>query len=338
MKLTPDLFQINEAWIVSRLSSPMIVQNESVDVYVLLDAASCYIFGQIAYVGETPSRNEFNALFKRARKMQRSWPGKLYIPKQDPAEAIISETAVKAGIQIEVVPPPYLDDILNPIKESFLNFLSGQKASETEVKNNNEESVWDLLPDSYDLCSCGSGKKYKFCCKVVMREITGAMCAVEDKNFSEAIRMLDSAKEKVGETAEILCRYAIAYSLKSDDLFKEWLNKALNVNPKHPRSHYLLGLQAVKEGDPQSAVASYQKAIEFYPVTDRFHLNETWNNLANVYFDLGEIQKAKGGWEKALTYLPTDQVTKRNLKEFIYDNEHLSEELRVPSPFVLRLL
>lgn len=50
------------------------------------------------------------------------------------------------------------------------------------------------------------------------------------------------------------------------------------------------------------------------------------------------IQEAKGAWEKALTYAPRDEVTRRNLRESIYDNDALSDEIRKPSPLVARLL
>jgi hypothetical protein len=37
-------------------------------------------------------------------------------------------------------------------------------------------------------------------------------------------------------------------------------------------------------------------------------------------------------------YMPSDTMTKRNLREFIYDNPEVSEDLRRPSPFVARYL
>ncbi len=83
---------------------------------------------------------------------------------------------------------------------------------------------------------------------------------------------------------------------------------------------------------------AYEQAIEHYSVTDKFHLNETWNNLGTVFYDLGQFAKAKGAWEQALVYLPSDIVTKRNLREFIYENSDIPEALRTPSPFVARYM
>jgi tetratricopeptide (TPR) repeat protein len=240
------------------------------------------------------------------------------------------------GFALEVLPERYLEDIVLPTQESYDNFR-GNRAT-VAPRSAEQEQARSLVPDSYDPCSCASGKKFKFCCKPIFQEIVQAMCALEEGRPSEAIQWLDEAKGKVGETAELLCRYAIVYSRDSDEKFHEYLQRALEKNPKHPRAHYMLGLDHSEHERLEDAAAAYERAIECYPATDKFHLNETWNNLGNVHHRGGRIQDAKGAWEKALTYAPRDEVTRRNLREFIYDNRALSEEMRTPSPFVARLL
>lgn len=338
MKMTSDLFEVNEAWIVCRLDSLLFVNDDPVDIYVLLDAASQFAFGHIAYLGDGPNLQEFKALFKRAHKQSKKWPKKLLIPKEDPFEIMLKEIAAAHGIISEMVPLPYLDPILDPLRKSFDQFQSG-RAPDLRKRNDPElESAKTLIPDSYDLCPCASGKKYKFCCKIIFREIVEAMCAVEDRDFDAAVKWLDQAKDKVGETAEVLCRYGVAHSLRSEKRYLEFLGRALEVNPNHPRTHYLLGLDHKLNGRLNLAATAYETAIAHYPVTDKFHLNETWNNLGGVYFDQGKFDLAKGAWEKALMYMPSDVMTKNNLREFIYDNPELSKDLRTPSPFVARYL
>jgi len=339
VKLTPDQFDVNEAWIVARMHTVMFVQNEPADIYVLLDAASTYLLGHLAYLGEAPSRQELADLFKHARKQSKRWPKKLLIPREDPVEDILKGIAADFGIVPEVIPLPYLDPILGPLNESFARFRSGKQRAVAESEEPGAHRLaMALIPDSYDLCPCASGRKYKSCCKIILHEVTEAMCAVEDGNFEAAVKWLDQAREKVGETAEVLARYGIAYSLKSETRYLEYLHRALEANPNHPRTHYLFGLHHRQNGRLKDAAAAYEKAIENYPVTDKFHLNETWNNLGGVYFDLGDFDKSKGAWEKALMYMPSDTMTKTNLREFIYDNPEVPKDLRRPSPFVARYL
>jgi tetratricopeptide (TPR) repeat protein len=145
-----------------------------------------------------------------------------------------------------------------------------------------EEQARLMIPDSYDLCPCASGKKYKFCCKVIFREVIEAMAASEDGDFTGALAWMDKAKEKLGETAEVLCRYAIIHHHKPENIWIGYLNRALEANPKHPRTHYIFGIHFKEKGELDKAALSYETAIANYPATDKFHLNETWNNLGTI--------------------------------------------------------
>lgn len=336
MKIQHNQFRVNEAWIACRLQTLDTVAGDPVDIYILLDAASGYIFGHLLVLDEIPSAPEAQALFAKAYEMKRQWPTKLIAAKLDPALKIFQAQADAAGFSLEVVPAPYLEDIVGPIQESYDTFTG--KGAPVRGDSTGEPHARSLVPDSYDPCPCASGKKFKFCCKPIFREIIEAMCAFEEGRRAEAIRCLDKARRKVGETAEVLCRYAIVYSRDSEAEFHRYIQRALEKNSNHPRAHYLLGLDHSEHGRLKDAAAAYERAVECYPATDKYHLNETWNNLGNVYYRDNRIQKAKGAWEKALTYAPRDEVARRNLREFIYDNEALSDELRKPSPFVARLL
>lgn len=54
------------------------------------------------------------------------------------------------------------------------------------------ENAKRSIPDSYDLCSCASGSKYKFCCKRIFGEIVNAMVAAEEGEFEEALKWIAS--------------------------------------------------------------------------------------------------------------------------------------------------
>lgn len=346
MKIQHHQFHVNEAWIVCRLHTLDTVAGKPMDLYMLLDAASSYVFGHLVVLEEVPSAQETRELFRNAYESKRQWPTKLIATKMDPALEVFQAQADAAGFPLEVVPAAYLDDIVRPIQESYEAFnakrakrASGAPSSARAKRERQErQEARSMVPDSYDPCPCASGKKFKFCCKPVFREIIEAMCASEEGRTKEAVRWLDRAKASIGETAELLCRYAIVYSRESDEKFHQYLQRCLEQNPNHPRAHYLLGLDHSEHERYTEAAAAYERAIECYPATDKYHLNETWNNLGNVYYRDDRIREAKGAWEKALTYSPRDEVTRRNLYECIYDDPSLSEELRTPSPFVARLL
>ena len=112
----------------------------------------------------------------------------------------------------------------------------------------------------------------------------------------------------------------------------------MKLNANHPRLNYILGLEAVANKKPEVAVTYYLKAIENYPKEDRFHLNETYNNLGSVYYSLGNIKDAKESWENALVLFPTDQLTRENLNEFIYENSIIPIEMREIPPFIKKFI
>lgn len=149
---------------------------------------------------------------------------------------------------------------------------------------------------------------------------------------------LEAARSKVGDTAEIACREAIVFSAKSEEDFLEKLHDALKRYPDHPRLHYLSGIEHKQAGRLKEAEAAYLVAISRYPTTDKYRLNETWNNLGSVYHEMGDFLKAKNAWEKALGYMPLDITCKRNLIECIYENPELDREMRKPSPFIKQYL
>ncbi len=178
-----------------------------------------------------------------------------------------------------------------------------------------------MIADSYDNCSCASGKKYKFCCKKIFREISEAMAALATGKITEALQWIAQAKKNVGETAEVLCRESIIYSSDDPEKSNNILNRCLKVNPRHPRAHYLRGINFKEQGDFQAAIEAYETAIANYPPSDHYHLNETYNNLGGVFNHVGEMKKAKSAWEKALLYLPDDDMAQNNLNEFIYTRD-----------------
>src|SRR5260370_12321836 len=129
------------------------VKNEPADIYVLLDAASSYLLGHLAYLGEAPSRPELTDLFKSARKQSKRWPKKLIITREDPVEDTLKGIAADFGIAPEVVPLPYLDLFLRPLNESFARFRSGKKRPFPESKDPGAHaSPIPLLPPTSPLC------------------------------------------------------------------------------------------------------------------------------------------------------------------------------------------
>ena len=98
--------------------------------------------------------------------------------------------------------------------------------------------------------------------------------------------------------------------------YAKYLQKCLEANPHHPRAHYLQAIELSKNDDYKGAIDAYLKSIQYYSPSDRYHLNEAYNNLANVYYNMGDQVKAVKAWKIALEYSPTDKFAQRNLQRF----------------------
>jgi hypothetical protein len=323
----------NDAWIFHREEFDT-KKDGFCNCYFLLDAHSNYGLGHTV-ARELPTPAEFRSLLQKAHQFGKSWPGKLIVSKKDPCLDLLASLCAEFGIPFEPLPP---DDVLKLLEVFLASFMSFKTGGADPLSPEQEAEARAFIPDAYSPCSCSSGKKFRFCCQPAFRDLASAMCAAQEMNKKEMLRYMKIAESKVGKTAEILYRYAVGWSYFDNEKSLDYLNQALALNPNHPRAHYTLGLEAKKAGRYEEAVIHYKRAIDNYPKEDRFHLNESYNNLGTAYYEMKNYAEAKATWEQALILLPSDQMTRENLVTFIYENTALSDELRTISPFVGRFL
>lgn len=122
MMLTPDQFRVNEVWLAIRVNeSFLFVKDEPYDIYVLMDAASAFVFGHVLskVADEAPQERDVKALFAKAWEAKSQWPEKLIVPEEDPAENIFRIQAEKNGLAFVTVPLHKLYPIIGPLKELF---------------------------------------------------------------------------------------------------------------------------------------------------------------------------------------------------------------------------
>lgn len=332
-------FKENDAWLLFRLDTQ--VKENPVDIFLLMDLPGGIILGFESILGLSLNPEEAQRLLQAGWDQKGIWPRRVLIGKGDPSEKTIQTALASHGVKLESAPRGQLKPLIAPLKESFgSQFYSPSSFSSValrdDVTEDERESARRFMPDSYDPCSCGSGKKFKFCCKPIIGEIIAAMAAAESGHLTEALGWMEKAAAIAGETAEVLCRYAVVFSFTDSKRFEKYLKRSLEVNPNHPRANYLRGIQLKERGDLKGVVQAYETALANYPATDTYHLNEVLVNLGTAHFDLGNVREAKAAWEKALMLLPSDTMVRENLMEFIYGNPALPPAEREMSPFVVR--
>lgn len=322
-KYTPEDFKNQPTCLMYRVDTQ--IQNMPIDIYLLIEFPSELVL-TFSIVEDTINKEKVQELINNARGQKLI--NKIILANGDPAQEYLTEICNELNISVEYIPKPYLEDLVASIKKFFgEHFFSPSSMAyqiSDEVLQDAEFSREDLiasLPDSYSPCSCNSGKKYKFCCKKIFREVGEAMVAAEDGNLDEALQLIERARDLVGDTAEVICREAIVYSYSDKSKLKatELLQRCLTEFPNYPRAHYIHGINLKNSGNFLEAIEEYKKAISLYPTSDILHLNESYNNLGSAYYEVGNIKEAQLAWEKALFFMPSDTFAKNNLKYFIYD-------------------
>jgi len=332
-----NIYKHNDAWILHR-EEITTIKDGVCNVYVLLEAHDNYCFGNTTS-SDLPTKTSITNLLKKAKKKSGGWPKQILISKKDPFVTMLEEIGVTLNLVVESATSQDLQPYIQIFSEGFTKFKYGATDTETDDLTDIEEAeLKAFVPDTYDPCWCGSDKKFKFCCQKGFNDIVFAMCAAETGNHKKALVHMQDVESKLGRTAEVLCRYSICWSFVDPIKSDVYLDEAIKLNPNHPRSNYLLGINAVSKGDYKAAIEYYNIALAYYPKQDKFHLNETMNNLGSANFALQNYVEAKALWEKALMLLPTDEMTANNLYTFIYTNEAVPPEIREISPFIIRYL
>jgi len=335
MKFGLNIHKPNDAWILHREEIETI-QDGSCNIYVLLDAVSGFCFGQEMSI-DLPEPSLISNMLEGAHKQTGHWSKQVLIAKNDPLVGELGGICHDMNLVFNALPKKDLKQYVQPFSVDFQEAMNGVPAEELSAIE--QEEIEAFIPETYGPCPCASGKKFKFCCQKVFKDITFAMCAAEEEgNLEKSLKCMQEAEKKVGKTAEILCRYAICWSFFDRKKSQLYLAEAIKANPNHPRANYILGIEAKQDQRYDEAIVYYKKAIDSYPKDDKFHLNETYNNLGSAYYECGHFADAKDAWERALVLLPFDRMVRNNLIECIYENPDVPMELRKISPFIERYL
>ena len=124
--ITPEQFRVNEAWIAVKINEGFIfVENEPYDIYVLLDAASCYVFGHVMskVVNEIPQEKDVEELFIVAFQAKQQWAETLITVEGSPSNSLFKKLAEQEGISVKTISAVELEPILGPLKESFASIF-----------------------------------------------------------------------------------------------------------------------------------------------------------------------------------------------------------------------
>src|SRR6266511_4415121 len=131
--------------------------------------------------------------------------------------------------------------------------------------------------DQYAFCPCGSGKKFKWCCQNIYRDIERAFTQLEQGQNESGLRIMNEVVQAHGNNPEAWGQLAqVQLALGNAEEAEKSLEKAFALNPSYPFGLLLQARLRSDEGEFPGALILARKAAEAYHP-------ESLEHLAQVY-------------------------------------------------------
>lgn len=184
------------------------------------------------------------------------------------------------------------------------------------------------------LCFCGSGKKYKKCCR--KKEILNSKTMRNDKNtlfksyfdrgneyfqkkkYEMAIQSLKKAIKINPNVKECYHNLGDLYFMtKQYDEARIQYIKVLKIDPKYKNSYFSLGNIYYTTRQYSKAIVNYKKTLQI-----DINFKEAYNNLGVCYMDTLQYDKAIVNYKKAIEIDINYKDAHNNLGISYYDTRH----------------
>lgn len=183
--------------------------------------------------------------------------------------------------------------------------------------------------DAYSSCTCGSGKKFKWCCQPYAAQFERAAEMQRNGQTEAALEMLKELTQTHVQTAEVWGRYAeqLWYCGRHEDA-QEALKHALQLNEQLPLGYFLRGMFAHEGGDYRAALRDYRKAIELCHPDAKQLLIEVYLSTAQCELLLNHFMAARAAFEIVLRIEPGQAAAGKLMAELFGVESQLPEVIR----------
>ncbi|CAG7633937.1 Photosystem I assembly protein Ycf3 [Paenibacillus solanacearum] len=166
-----------------------------------------------------------------------------------------------------------------------------------------------------DLCSCGSGKKYKVCCiskkeVLTVEKMYQTACQMSQSgDYFQAEKLLLKCAEQDQNCAEIyhLLGIICAEQGRVEEAI-HWFYQVIQLSQDNFQAHFYLGQLLNMQGNVVEAIKHYMEAVRLNPKSAK-----TYNNLGTIYFNREMYTEAKTCYDLALLYDPEYSMVLYNM-------------------------
>jgi tetratricopeptide (TPR) repeat protein len=172
-----------------------------------------------------------------------------------------------------------------------------------------------MTPQLYDPCSCGSGKKFKWCCQPIYAGIEHALEQEASGQHDTALRIIEQVVREHPGNPEVWGQKArLLYVNHKPEEAEEALQKAFEINPNYPFGLLLRAQFRFNEGEIQGALLLARRAADAYDPLARDQLSTVYELIFQCEERLHRPVAARAALRRILHYQPANEEVRHALE------------------------
>jgi tetratricopeptide (TPR) repeat protein len=170
--------------------------------------------------------------------------------------------------------------------------------------------------DLYEPCSCGSGKKFKWCCQPIFANINRAWEQEASGQHEAALRLMDEVVREHGGNPEAWGQKArLLLSQGKVEEAENALQKAFDLNPNYPAGLLLRAYIRFHEGETRGALLLARRAAEAYHPDARPPLAEVYLIIFECEMRMNRPVAARAALRLAQRFSPGEEEVNKSFEE-----------------------
>jgi tetratricopeptide (TPR) repeat protein len=172
-----------------------------------------------------------------------------------------------------------------------------------------------MAQDPYEPCSCGSGKKFKWCCQPIFVGINRAWEQEAAGQHEAALRLMDQVVQEHGGNPEAWGQKArLLYSHGKVEEAEAALQKAFDLNPNYPAGLFLRATFRFQEGEIPGALLLARKAADAYDPEARPYLAEVYYLISECEMRLNRPVAARAALRLVTRWTPGEEDIQKSFE------------------------
>ena len=176
--------------------------------------------------------------------------------------------------------------------------------------------------DLYASCTCGSGKKFKWCCQPIQTEINHVFSLLEQGQAEAALRAINEVTARHATNPQVWGQKAqVQYLIGQHVEAEQTLDKAFELFPTYPFGFFLKASFRMNEGEVAGGLMLLRKAAEHYDPNATEMLAQIHVDIFNCEMKLNHPIAAHAALALAARFQPANEEIRKGMQS-IFEGEN----------------